>query len=126
MDLLKKYESDLKEIFNLNFINSIIIFGSYANGKESSLSDLDVCIISKKNLTIKQIDKIYSYKTEDLDVYYFDDLSLPIQFKIMTGGVIFQTKSDILELKNNIINQWFDYRPILNRIYESKNLLPIM
>ncbi|MFW6285752.1 MAG: nucleotidyltransferase domain-containing protein [Nanoarchaeota archaeon] len=125
-NLLNKYRSDLEKIYNFDFVDSIIIFGSYANNNYNCNSDLDICVITKSNLNMNKKNKIYFYKTDELDINIFDDLGLPMQYKIMTYGVVFKSKINLNTLKHNITNQWFDFRPKLNRIYIRKGLLPII
>lgn len=122
-NLRDKYESTLNTIYENKFVDSIIVFGSYAKGNIKPLSDLDICIIFKNNT--KDKDKILSYATEELDLNDFHKLPLNLQFKILTEGKIFKSKTSLKSLKIKTTNRWFDFKPLLNRIYKNKGLLPI-
>lgn len=126
MDLLKYYKEDLEKIYKMSFVDSIIVFGSYIEKKSTHLSDLDVCVVTKINISNTQKDNILQFIDEKLDINIFSDLPLSLQFKILTKGDIFKTKKDLTKLKNNIMNEWFDFRPVLNRIYKKRGLLPII
>lgn len=126
MDLLGRFKQDLNLIFNIDGVDAIIIFGSYATGKIKPLSDLDICVITDKNISELQKEKILSYKNELFDINLFENLPLSLQYKVLNFGKIYSTKKDLTLMKNKITNQWFDFKPILNRIYTRKGLLPIM
>lgn len=124
-NLLEKYKKEIQELTKKKYINAIIIFGSYAKQNQKPLSDLDICLITDK-ISKKQEKELLSFKTEELDITLFHKLSLPLQYQIITQGKTLHTKTDLITTKNQITNQWFDFRPTLNRIYLSKNLLPII
>ena len=125
--LFSNYKEDLEKIYSLNYVIAIIQFGSSLNNKtKSNLSDLDICIITKKNISTKQKEKILFYKDETLDLNIFDDLGLPMQYEILTKGKIITNKKDIKPLIKSIKHEWNDFKPILNRIYIKKGLLPII
>ncbi|MCA9459228.1 MAG: nucleotidyltransferase domain-containing protein [Nanoarchaeota archaeon] len=126
MDLLEKYKDDLEKIYTNKSVIAIIIFGSYVENNIKPLSDLDICIITKYNISKIQENKILSFSDEKLDLSLFHELPLSLQYKIMTKGKIFKSKKDLGKLKNFTMNQWMDFKPILNRIYVKKGLLPII
>jgi predicted nucleotidyltransferase len=89
------------------------------------LSDLDICVITKKH-SKKITEKIMYFKDDKLDLAIFDELGLPLQYKIMTEGKILQSKQEITSIKKSIRKEWNDFKPLLNRIYIKKGLLPII
>jgi predicted nucleotidyltransferase len=125
MDLLEVYRGDLDEIYKKDLVIAIIIFGSYLKSLKP-LSDLDVCVITRSSLSDKQKEEILQFRDEMLDINIFEDLPLSLQFRVLHEGEIFKTKKDLRRLKNNIMNEWFDFRVILNRMYKKKGLLPIV
>ena len=61
-------------------VKAVYLFGSYASGKAHLLSDIDLCIITDGNEDI-------DYPINDnLDVSYFHDLPLIIQFRVFKEG----------------------------------------
>lgn len=126
MDLIEYFKKELNYISKLEAVSAVIIFGSYVTGKVKPLSDLDICVITNKDITNSQKEEILSYKTDLLDINLFENLPLSLQYKVLNFGKIYSTKKILISLKNQITNQWFDFKPILNRIYTRKGLLPIM
>lgn len=125
INLLKKYEKILDTIYEEEFVESILIFGSYSKEKIKPLSDLDITLIFKYNTTEKKKDSILSYATEELDLSDFFKLPLNLQYKILTTSKIYKSKIDLKNLRIKTANKWFDFKPTLNKIYKSKGLIPI-
>lgn len=126
MDLVDKYKNTLEEIQNIPEVLSVIIFGSYSIGKIKKNSDLDIAIIFKKNIFLNQKQEILSNGNDELDLNDFYSMPLSLQYKIINFGKIYYTKINLFNIKKEITHEWFDFKPILNRIYESKNLLSII
>ncbi len=126
MECLKNYSEDIENIFLFDKVISIILFGSCAKKQSNHFSDIDICILTKKNISMEEKNKILYFKDDILDISFFDELPLSFQYKVMVEGIIIKSKKDLTNLKINTINNWRDFRPILNRIYKSKDLLPII
>lgn len=120
MNLLEKYKSTLDEISKYDFVDAIIIFGSYSTNTQKPLSDLDVCVFFKKNTPYKEKREVLSYATDELDISSFENLPLSLQFNILTKGRVFYSKIDLSDLKIKITNQWFDFRVGLNKMYKNR------
>ncbi|NQZ85717.1 MAG: nucleotidyltransferase domain-containing protein [Nanoarchaeales archaeon] len=119
-NLLTKFSTEIEELKKNQNIQSIILFGSYSTGKIKPLSDLDICIITTKKATKKAKTEILSNGTDEFDLSLFENLPLSLQFKILTTGKILHTTKDLSQLKRITMNQWFDFRPIINRLYQSR------
>ncbi|MFW5705211.1 MAG: nucleotidyltransferase domain-containing protein [Nanoarchaeota archaeon] len=115
-NLLEKYKSTLEKLKEDKKIDKIIIFGSYATGKIKPLSDLDIAIIPKN----PEYEDYLCEGTDELDISNFYKLPLSLQYKIITKGKIYHEKSKSNSLKHRIMNQWFDFRETLNKIYLKK------
>ena len=66
------------------------------------------------------LSEILSNGTDEFDLSLFENLPLSLQFKILTTGKILHTTKDLSQLKRITMNQWFDFRPIINRLYQSR------
>jgi predicted nucleotidyltransferase len=128
MNLLEKYKNVINELKNNNYVEYIILFGSYAKNKVKPLSDLDICIIVRKNTPKEIIDDILSYGTDELDISIFHKLPLSLQYKILVEGKVLYANSDLNKLRNlkhKTVNKWFDFRVVLNNLYKKKGYKPI-
>lgn len=126
MNLLDLYSKEIEILKNNNNILAMILFGSYSKNQQNELSDLDLCLILKKNISKKEKEKILSYSDEKLDINILEEMPLSLQYKTLITGKIIKSKIDIEAVKRGVRKEWFDFRPILNNIYESKGLLPII
>lgn len=126
MNLIEKYKKTLEELKMNKNINSIIIFGSYSKDKQNFNSDLDVALIFKKDINKKKIIEILSNGDNQLDLVNFHEMPLSLQFKIINFGKVYSTNVDLFSIKREVTHEYFDFKPILNRIYESRDMLPIL
>jgi predicted nucleotidyltransferase len=72
---------------------AVILFGSFARGRGVASSDVDVCLVLRKNVKNalqKRID--YSTISEKLDVQVFQLLPLYIQRRVLKEGEILDCK----------------------------------
>ncbi len=120
MNLLIKYSNIIEEIKNNNNVSAIILFGSYSENNIKPLSDLDICIVFKKNSKKEDKNYILSYGNDELDISAIEDLPLSLQYKILNFGKLLYQNEDISSLKYIITNQWFDFRRIQDRMYKNR------
>ena len=123
MNLLGKYDLTLSKISNFKCVETIIIYGSYSQNKQTQISDLDVAIIFKKNTSELKKNKILSYCSEDFELVNFHTLPLSLQYKILVEGYIYYTNIDLKNITINTTNMWFDFRERLDRMYEKRGYL---
>jgi len=123
--LIDTYISEISKIFDFDFVDAIILFGSYNSKTNSKMSDIDICVITNKGLSLEEKFEILQFKDEILDISLFEELPLSLQDRVMREGAILKSKISLESLKIQTINQYRDFKPILNRIYQSKGLLHI-
>ncbi len=123
MNLIEANKNLLEQFSNNSTIDAIIIFGSYASNRIKPMSDLDIAILFQKNTSEKDRDNVLSYSDETLDIVDFSNMPLSLQFKIITQGKILKSNKNLKSLKYKITNQWFDFKPRLQRHYKKRGLL---
>lgn len=76
--------------FLKKFLLGIILFGSYATGEETKISDIDVCLVVGEKENIKKVwDEILkSSLTQKYDIKIFERLPLKIKGEILDFGKI--------------------------------------
>lgn len=116
MEKVKKILAELvnKIRENKNVI-AVILFGSYAKRRATPISDTDVCIVSKK---LKEVEKakIEALGNEKIRIVFFDELPLPIKFRIFKEGKFLYLKDErfVNSLKAETISIFLDFKPILD------------
>ena len=110
----------VKELRKKSFVKAIILFGSYANRKQTPLSDVDVCVITKKGLSWDKKAFIGSYSSKEIDVSLFWDLPLYIQYRVIKEGKLLfrRDKLELHRVKVNTILRYLDFKPLLDRHIE--------
>ncbi|RLF64313.1 MAG: nucleotidyltransferase domain-containing protein [Thermoplasmata archaeon] len=94
---------------------AIILYGSYAKGKEKPLSDIDIAVILKdKSLEAE----ISSFSSNILDVVPFHRLPLYIQFEVLKYGKILfsRDKKDFMDVKRKTLKDYLEMSYLYNRM----------
>lgn len=124
INLIEKYSSLIDEIKSFSQVDGVIIFGSYSTNNIKPLSDLDIAILFKEGLSEDEKLEILSFSNKELDICDYSTLSLPIQFKIMTQGIVVKKSQDFNNLKINVMSKWLDFKPRLIRAYKRRGVNP--
>lgn len=77
---IKKIVQELKK----RFVEGIILFGSYAKGKETPLSDIDICVIDNPKFPEKERKKAYLYGNDKVHISLFSELPI---YKIRSSEI---------------------------------------
>lgn len=99
-------------------IIAVILFGSYAKGKQSSLSDIDICLItSKENATLNILIPL---KDEGFDVLEFHTLTEVMKYKVLTEGkiLVLNDRSKFKEIKRKFLREYLAFTPKRNYYYK--------
>lgn len=102
--MIEKIVKDVKNLFGKELV-SIVLFGSYASGRQRGTSDIDLFVIAD-NLPSKRHERL--------------SLILSITRKYISLG---KTVSIVLHTKEDILNGYEFYNPLLLSISENYKLL---
>ena len=113
MEHKKLLDKVLKELKRYKFVKAIYIFGSYAQKKNTPVSDIDICIIDDVRYSSKSRRKVYLYSENKFDISLFSDLPLQIRYEVFKGKCVSVTdKNYIAKLKEVILREYFDMLPV--------------
>lgn len=102
--MISSITKDIKAIFGDNLV-SVVLFGSYASGRQKNVSDIDILVIAD-NLPAKREERL--------------SLVLSISRKYLSRG---KTVSIFLRSSKDIKNGFEYYNPLLLNISENYRLL---
>jgi hypothetical protein len=107
-------------------IAAVYLFGSYALGKATPLSDIDICIFDK-GLTASKRSEIGAMASERLDLSFFDKLPVSVQMRVFKDGKALFVKDNrfLREAMNSTLKRYLDFRPILRRYYSNAHGIEI-
>lgn len=85
-----KIEATVKLLKNLDFVHSILLFGSIS--KKRSGNDIDICYIPSREISLKDRLAINSAVPEGVDISMYFDLPVHIRKRISEEGKVLYTK----------------------------------
>jgi len=103
-------------------VNFVLLFGSYAKGKERPFSDVDVAVHLRDNVQLS-VDEYLSLKSDiqerlkqEIDLVVLNWAGVYLKYKIMRDHfpVIIKDRSSYLEYIRRTIYEYEDMRPYLD------------
>ncbi len=116
----KEIKSVVDEIKNIKGVEGIYLFGSYARKKTKPFSDIDICVITDKDIQKKRREEILSCSSRKIDISIFSDLPLNIRFRIFKEGKVLYQKDELFlhRTRSNTLKSYLDFKPIIDRHYD--------
>jgi len=111
---------ELDEIVNeikKNDIDAIYLFGSHATGKVKPTSDIDICVIAKKDIPKEAKEAILSNSSKKIDIVMFWDLPYAIRFRLLKEGKPLYEKDRLTlqRIKIDTLKSYLDVQPMIRR-----------
>ena len=101
---------------------AIYLFGSQARGQADHLSDIDVALLLRPDLTdsahleLRLISQVYdALGTEDVDVVILNDAPLRMQAEVIQTGqlLVCNDPASRIEYEVRLMSRWWDLKPLL-------------
>ena len=105
----------IDELTNNKKVEAIYLFGSYARGNIKHFSDIDICVVTERNISKGVKEEILSNSSKKIDISIFWDLPLSIRFRVIKEGKLLY-KRDALKLqrvKVDTLKAYLDFQPII-------------
>lgn len=98
-------------------VHAIYLFGSHAKGNTGPTSDIDICVITRKNTPRSVKEKIISNSSRHIDISLFWDLPPVIRFRVFQEGKPLYAKDELLlqRLKVDTVKSYLDIQPMIKR-----------
>ena len=111
---IQKIASDIGKIKG---VKAVYLFGSHAKGKQNQLSDIDICIIG--HLSEKGRLNALKWASDNLDISFFDDLSLQIRFRVLKEGkvLVVNDSKAIHDVTVVTLREYLDYVAFIENFY---------
>lgn len=113
-------EKLLKELKRMKEVKAIYLFGSHAAGKATPVSDIDICVITDRNIPKDKKAEITSCSGNKLDVSIFWDLPIMIRYRVLKEGKsLFEREKEFLHsITMATIREYLDFKPVIERFSE--------
>jgi len=113
----------LKDLHLLTKTSFVILYGSQSKGKETPLSDVDICISLSlpASQKLKTRIKILGKLSEKYDVHFFEDLPLYVKKRVLAGKILYvKDQKKLVNEALEVIRDYEDFEPVyLNYIGET-------
>ncbi len=105
-------------------IGIIYLYGSFAEGKSTKLSDIDIGIVFSNQKILKNSGKLnnefFKHFAEEidlpyeLDIIFLQDASLELQYGVICKGkpLYFKSREFKDTYEENVINNYLDFQPV--------------
>ncbi len=92
-DKVKLFLKKLKEMPDFNRVKFIFLFGSYSQGKQNKMSDIDFAVYYEgdKDKRFKFRLKLSTKLPDEYDIQIFQDLPIFVRNEILKGRLIYKT-----------------------------------
>lgn len=106
----------VKEISKSRQVKAIYLFGSYAKGKQTPLSDIDICVITAYALEDAEKDNILGNASDTMDISLYEDLPLAVRQRVLNEGkpLFLRDKRFVEDLQWRAFKEYLDFKPIIS------------
>lgn len=107
----------VRDIKKLPEVKAIVLFGSYARGEQKPLSDIDICIITKKNISESKKKEFAGYASDKIDISVFWDLPVTVRYAVLREGkILFERDKEFLHsVVVKTMSEYLDFRHIIEK-----------
>jgi hypothetical protein len=107
----------IRELSLKEEVIALLLFGSVARGQARSISDIDLCIVTPRDLSQPDRWDLLSYGAEKIDVNLFWDLPITIRFRVIREGRVMFLKRPLQfhRIKAETVREYLDMAPLIRR-----------
>lgn len=119
---IKIEEEKLRKILKRHRVKLAYLFGSYAQGKNTEYSDIDIAVLfekeTEKNLDTLRVELIEQLKKEAIDLVDLEKAPPKLQYKIIKHGKIILGKKHASEFETKAMKKYFDFKPLEEQYFQ--------
>jgi len=98
-------------------VQAIYLFGSHAKGNARPNSDVDICVITEKEVTRSVKQEIMANSSRNIDISIFWELPPVIRFRVFRDGKPLYAKDELSlqRIKVDTLKSYLDIHPMIKR-----------
>ena len=107
----------LAELRRMPEVKAVYLFGSYANGEEKPMSDIDLCAITTRRLPESKKLEILSNAGAFIDISVFQDLPIAVRARVLKEGKLLYCKDKgfLNSVFASTVQEYLDFKPVLEK-----------
>ena len=107
----------VKELSKISDVKAIYLFGSYATGKQTRFSDIDICVITDKKISADKKAEIVSNSSEKVEIVLFWELPVIIRYRLLKEGVnlLEQDRRFLQDAMLSTLREYLDFQPVIKK-----------
>ena len=107
----------MNELRSNDEVEAIYLFGSYAKGNAKPISDIDICVLTKRDIPKRVKEEILSNSSKNIDISIFWDLPPTIRFRVFKEGKLLYKRDEIAlqRVKVDTLKSYLDIQPMIKR-----------
>ena len=118
--LIMGYKEQIKPILGElmgDEVEAIYLFGSYAKGNAKPTSDIDICVLTGREIPKQVKEEILSNSSRGIDISIFWDLPPTIRFRVLKEGKLLYKKDEIglQRIKVDTLKSYLDIQPRIKK-----------
>jgi len=116
-NLMKEISNVIEDLKKNSYIDAIYLFGSYATGNARPFSDIDISVITNKDIPKDEKESILSNSSKKIDISLFYDLPLNIRFRVIKDRKLLYQRDELLTHRTKVktVDEYLDFKHIIMR-----------
>lgn len=113
----KLAEHIARELAAYDDVIAIVLFGSVASGRARKSSDIDICIITTKDIPDSTKSDLLSFGSDIIDISLFYDLPITIRFRVIREGKILFSRDTLAlhAITADTVREYLNIAPFIRR-----------
>ncbi len=126
MKLQEDVKKNVEALKKIKGVEGIYLFGSSSKGKNTPISDIDICVVTGK-ISKKERAEILSLGSEKMDISLFHELPIYIRFRVIgEGRPLYEKNKPVLShIFAMTLSRYQEFRPTIRRYYEKAHGIKI-
>ncbi len=111
------YSATLDALRQFPFVSAVYLFGSHAKGTARPYSDVDLCVVAERPLSLPEKGALMACASKKVDVRIFSDLPPRIRFSVLREGRLLYCRSPLPLHRAEVrsLLEYLDLQPMVQR-----------
>lgn len=110
-------DGTVRDLKKIRQVKAVFLFGSYARGEQKPISDIDICVITEKDVSERVKADIVSNSSDKIEISLFWDLPPSVRYSaIKEAKILFMKDEEFFhDATAMTMREYLDFRHIIDR-----------